>query len=692
MDRWFKKLLSNVTRKQLIIMGIALGLLLVTAFGAFVVGYNKREALLSTAISRIQADMARKYRLDLAIERAYFSGLNTVTFQDISLTPRGRERLMDVRDLSVSVRLFPLLMGNVKFGRLRIHDTRVTLSKKDSVANYDFIFKRRNSAVSDHAVKEESELNLARTANQMLNSVLYKIPEDLELRNFSFSYQDDSTQQHIRIPKASMRRGNLTSAVFLNESEAVWQVSGKLDPDNRQLNIKVNAKNGKRITLPLLERKIGLRLSFDTLETSLRDVFWTNNEFLHFKGDWAVKNLIIAHNRIAEDELVFPDAHMDAELIVGGNHLELSKGTTITVKKLVLHPYIRYTKQPAETYTLALETPEMDAQDLFDAFPNGLFTSLEGIRVSGKIKYQMEAFLDTTNPDSVRFNSGMMQKDFKVNTWGRANVPKINTTFTYTPYENEKPVRDIIVGPENPDFVPIGQISPYLKNALLTTEDPSFYSHRGFVEEAIRASIATNYKARAFKRGGSTISMQLVKNVFLNRNKTIVRKLEEILIVWLMESTRSVSKDRMYEVYLNIIEWGRNVYGISEAARFYFGKHPSELTLGESIYLASIVPRPKTGLYAFTYTGGLKPYILSYFRYIGDIMARRGLAPADSARTYGFYQVSVREPLRPEQPALEDSLQLEMPQRNFDTELEEIRGLLDRIFGTEQNDTQAESP
>lgn len=183
--------------------------------------------------------------------------------------------------------------------------------------------------------------------------------------------------------------------------------------------------------------------------------------------------------------------------------------------------------------------------------------------------------------------------------------------------------------------------------------------------------------------------MQLVKNVYLNRNKTIVRKLEEILIVWLMESTRAVSKDRMFEVYLNIIEWGHNVYGIREAAQYYFGKHPMQLTLGESIYLASIVPRPKTGLYAFTYDGGLKPYISSYFRYIGNIMARRGLAPADSTGTYGFYAVNVREPLRPERPASIDTLQLEMPQRDFDVELEEVRGLLDRIFG---RDEEQETP
>src|SRR5690606_10965500 len=102
----------------------------------------------------------------------------------------------------------------------------------------------------------------------------------------------------------------------------------------------------------------------------------------------------------------------------------------------------------------------------------GLFESLEGIRVAGRIKYKLNAFLDTANPDSVRFNSQMEQHDFKINAWGKADIPKINTSFTYTPYENGEPVRDIVVGPKNSNFVTLENISPYLRNAILTTEDP----------------------------------------------------------------------------------------------------------------------------------------------------------------------------------------------------------------------------
>jgi hypothetical protein len=276
----------------------------------------------------------------------------------------------------------------------------------------------------------------------------------------------------------------------------------------------------------------------------------------------------------------------------------------------------------------------------------GLFESLEGIKVAGKLKYNLDFFLDAKNPDGVRINSSLRKsKDFKILSWGKTNIQKINSDFVYTPYEYGKPMRDIVIGPRNPDYTPLNNISPSLKYAVLTAEDPSFYTHKGFVEKAFQRSIATNFKEKAFKRGGSTISMQLVKNVFLSRQKTMVRKIEEILIVWLMENNQVSSKERMFEVYLNLIEWGRNVYGIGEAARYYFGKHPSDLNLGESIFLANIVPRPKKGLYFFEGDGSLSTGLRGYFKLIGGLMARRGYTSRDT-NAYGFYGVRLKSSLR----------------------------------------------
>jgi hypothetical protein len=102
----------------------------------------------------------------------------------------------------------------------------------------------------------------------------------------------------------------------------------------------------------------------------------------------------------------------------------------------------------------------------------------------------------------------------------------------------------------------------------------------------------------------------------------------------------------MYEVYLNIIEWGRNIYGIGEAARYYFGKRPADLNLGESIFLAFVVPSPKAALNWFVPDGTLQSRnVRGYFILIGRIMARRGLTTPDSG-AYGFYDVRLREGLR----------------------------------------------
>ncbi|MBK7963877.1 MAG: transglycosylase domain-containing protein [Bacteroidetes bacterium] len=117
--------------------------------------------------------------------------------------------------------------------------------------------------------------------------------------------------------------------------------------------------------------------------------------------------------------------------------------------------------------------------------------------------------------------------------------------------------------------------------------------------------------------------MQLVKNVFLSRNKSVSRKLEEVMIVWLIEQQRLISKERVLEVYLNIMEGGPIVYGIGEASRFYFDKSPDELSLPESIFLASLIPSPKLYRYRFDPQGNLKPYVANFMKLVSNRLVIR---------------------------------------------------------------------
>ncbi len=151
-------------------------------------------------------------------------------------------------------------------------------------------------------------------------------------------------------------------------------------------------------------------------------------------------------------------------------------------------------------------------------------------------------------------------------------------------------------------FVPLNHISHYMPLAVMTTEDNSFFVHKGFNWLALRASIERNIEAGGFARGASTIAMQMVKNAFLHRKKVLSRKIQEAFLVFLMESAIDVPKARIMEVYLNIIEFGPGIFGIHDAAVHYFGKRPDELTLGEVAWFVSIIPNPKK--YHFYYERG----------------------------------------------------------------------------------------
>ena len=138
--------------------------------------------------------------------------------------------------------------------------------------------------------------------------------------------------------------------------------------------------------------------------------------------------------------------------------------------------------------------------------------------------------------------------------------------------------------------VPLSRISPFLIQAVLIAEDDKFFEHEGFDWESMRKALDANIKKKRVLRGGSTITQQLAKNLFLSSEQSIWRKLREAAIAWKLES--ELSKKRILELYLNVIDWGTGIYGAEAAARSYFGCPAAGLTLGQAIRLASIISNP----------------------------------------------------------------------------------------------------
>lgn len=144
--------------------------------------------------------------------------------------------------------------------------------------------------------------------------------------------------------------------------------------------------------------------------------------------------------------------------------------------------------------------------------------------------------------------------------------------------------------PTEPGYVKLDDVSLVARNAIIVSEDSAFFDHKGFDWAELRASLETNLEKGGFARGGSTITQQLAKNVYLSSEKSIVRKLKEAMITIQLEEM--LTKDEVLEKYLNVVEFGPQVFGIGKASRFYFNKPPSQLTAAEGAFLAFLLPSP----------------------------------------------------------------------------------------------------
>ena len=169
-------------------------------------------------------------------------------------------------------------------------------------------------------------------------------------------------------------------------------------------------------------------------------------------------------------------------------------------------------------------------------------------------------------------------------------IVRLRGDFIFSSDDGPGPHRPIDVSPASPDFIALRDVPPLFVRTLLLAEDASFYGHRGIDLRELPTALLTNWSRGEAARGASTITQQLAKNLFLSRDKQLGRKLQELAITFLLES--ALGKDRILEIYLNIIEWGPGLRGLRPAAHTYFGREPRELTPAEMAFLVAIIPGP----------------------------------------------------------------------------------------------------
>lgn len=294
-----------------------------------------------------------------------------------------------------------------------------------------------------------------------------------------------------------------------------------------------------------------------------------------------------------------------------------------------------------------LRVPLSGCQSLLEAIPHGLLPQVSGLTLSGSFGIDLQVRYDQLKPADTSVVLAV-KNECRVR-----DVP-----LELSPHRFERPfLREVKApdgspmsiesGPGTQSWVSLDDISRHMESAILICEDAGFYSHAGFDFRALENAIKDDLKQGRFARGASTVSMQLAKNLYLGKEKTLGRKLQEALLTMLLE--QQLDKRRILELYLNVVELGPGLYGVGDAAQYYFATPARALTLGQSLYLASLLPNPTYS--RFGPDGRLRPGWLGYIHKLMHI-ARKIRRIDDSELQAGLEEeIAFRVPGAPVAPA-----------------------------------------
>lgn len=392
--------------------------------------------------------------------------------------------------------------------------------------------------------------------------------------------------------------------------------------------MKMEAENFKIDELSMSDDKMNIKASADLMEFP-RDISlsrvstsiaFQKQDGITFdmRADSVTGKHDVVSKKVVETDRVY--ARGTFNTVEDGWKIKSTVGSKEAFAEVVFEKY-------GSGFVAAVDMGWTGCQSLLDAVPETMKKELVGAKFSGKIK---GGFSVSQTKEEIPVVTFHMQNECKTE-----EMPDgVKSALSGRPFKREirtgsgeaKEVTGSIGGA---GWVGLNSISPYMVKAVVTTEDPGFWNHEGFDIGAIRNSIRDNVKERKFLRGASTIPMQLTKNMFLSREKTASRKLQEFFLTMIV--VQKMTRDRILEAYLNMIEFGPNIYGIGSASEHYFRVDPSRLSLRQAVFLASILPKPRATY--FGTDGKLGRGKSNHINLILDLMERKGTITSEECES-----------------------------------------------------------
>jgi len=581
--------------------------------------------------------------LEVSFLTVHFDGLY------LSGNDTAKPPLMTAKTLEISIGLKQIFTGSKIPSSLILDSASVTLYKNE---NGVWNFSR----------------TAAKIAEENPDTTVVSFPKTVKQTQWLLNRMLDGSFPNIQVSQFSMK-------VFFEQDSLIFD-SVHVSSDSEKLALSVNG--------PTSSLNLNGILSSDSLhfwypqpfrfsvavtptspftlssDTGYFSVYKNSHDEFEFKGLY--RKFTAENNGLAAGPVTLDSLTGTSKVLFDPRTASVTISTHLGLNQFKIEDTLRYTEtdQLPQLYT-RLFVPPVGSKIFVHALPSSFLGPLEGLSWKGNLGYDLSLDVDFNLVDSLKLKGQVLKDHFSLISSG-VSFAKLDSVFYQPVYDGMEVKREVLVGPPNPFFTKWETIPEYLKKAVLTNEDGAFLFHRGFNEEAFQGAFIENIKSKKFRRGASTISMQFVKNVYLNRKKTLARKFQELMITWLLENNRPVTKERMLEIYFNVIEWGPDVYGIGEAAPFYFKKKPAQLTLEESLYLAALVPSPKRFYKRFD-GETLKPSIIETMSFIARKMEAYKHIPEGSVGTLNFSAFKLTGPAAGFlQPAIQETVSV--PEEN----------------------------
>jgi hypothetical protein len=425
-----------------------------------------RERILKLVVRELIARVETKYPVKFTIQKADFNGVTTVRMEKVAVVPIGCDTLMQIRNIDAEISLRSVFFLRPVFNELTIEHAYLTALKHQGQDNFSFLLKKKARVPRDTTASR----NYGELLNRLIETAFENVPDEVNFRNFQALYHSDNRKISIHMPELVIEDGNIKTNLVVQTDSLVnrLRVSGFIDPDDYLISASLYTSDARGIQMPYVKEKFNAKVSFDTLHISLDNKKFKRDR-LTIQGNARVNQLELNHPAIADEDVRVNKGSIDYVITLGENYYSLDTLSKVSVNKMVFYPQASLVTKPSRKIRLKVRSAETEANDFFNSLPQGMFESFEGIKAQGFLTYNLDFFVDMAQVDSLKLDSELKARYFSILDYGKTDFRKINQPFEHTVYEYGKPLRTFTVGPSNRNFTPFNQISPYLKNAILTS-------------------------------------------------------------------------------------------------------------------------------------------------------------------------------------------------------------------------------